>query len=184
MTTAKPRSRWRWPATGLPSSVSAPPGNALGRSVTINNVVFKIVGVAAPGFHGIHPGQERELYLPLQAQFQVHRIFPIDPHAKWADPRNYWVEILGRRKSGVSRAHFQNNFNCPQLTHPKRHQLHFHPSRQPHLRPDSKTPSYRFFRGECHVQETSSRRPRPPQRRPHPRSRRRPILPADEDPAA
>jgi macrolide transport system ATP-binding/permease protein len=76
--------------------------NALGRTVTINEVLFTIVGVAAPGFHGIHPGQERELYLPLHSQIQVHRIYPIDPHAKWADAKHYWLEILGRRKAGVS----------------------------------------------------------------------------------
>ena len=77
-------------------------GRALGRMVMIGEVPFTIVGVTAPGFHGIHPGQERELYLPLKSQIQVHRIFPIDPRAKWADAKHYWVEILGRRRPGAS----------------------------------------------------------------------------------
>ena len=77
-------------------------GKALGQTVTINDVPFTVVGVAAPGFHGINPGQERELYLPLQSQIQVNRIYGRDPRAKFADPKFYWVEILGRRKPGVS----------------------------------------------------------------------------------
>jgi hypothetical protein len=63
--------------------------------------------VAAPGFHGINPGQERERYLPQQSQIQVDRIYAQDPRAKFADPTFYWVEILGRRKPGVSIAQAQ-----------------------------------------------------------------------------
>ena len=75
---------------------------AVGQTIVINDVPFTVVGVAAPGLHGINPGQRRELYLPLQSQIQVNRIYAQDPRAKFADPRSYWVEILGRRKPGVS----------------------------------------------------------------------------------
>jgi macrolide transport system ATP-binding/permease protein len=80
---------------------------AVGQTAIVNDVPFTIVGVAAPGFHGINPGQERELYLPLQSQIQVNRIYAQDPRAKFADPTFYWVEILGRRKPGVSIAQAQ-----------------------------------------------------------------------------
>ena len=80
---------------------------AVGQTAIVSDVPFSIVGVAAPGFHGIHPGQEREMYLPLQLQIQVNRIYAGDPRAKFADPTFYWVEILGRRKTGISIAQAQ-----------------------------------------------------------------------------
>jgi macrolide transport system ATP-binding/permease protein len=80
---------------------------AVGQTAIVNDVPFTIVGVAAPGFHGINPGQERELYLPLLSQIQVNRIYAQDPRAKFADPSSYWVEILGRRKPGVGIAQAQ-----------------------------------------------------------------------------
>lgn len=40
------------------------PAQTIGQTATINQVPFTIVGVAPPLFHGIHPGQEREIYLP------------------------------------------------------------------------------------------------------------------------
>src|ERR1051325_10534937 len=63
---------------------------AVGQTAIVNDVPFTIVGVAAPGFHGIIPGQERELYLPLLSQIQVNRIYAQDPRAKFADPASYW----------------------------------------------------------------------------------------------
>jgi predicted permease len=80
---------------------------AVGQIAIVNDVPFTVIGVAAPGFHGINPGQERELYLPQQSQIQVNRIYAQDPRAKFADPTFYWVEILGRRKPGVSMAQAQ-----------------------------------------------------------------------------
>jgi predicted permease len=75
---------------------------AVGQTVIVNDVPFTIIGVAAPGFYGIAPGRERDLYLPLQSQIQVNRIYAQDPRAKFADPAFYWVEILGRRNPGVT----------------------------------------------------------------------------------
>jgi predicted permease len=83
------------------------PERAVGQIAIVNNVPFTIVGVTAPGFHGIVPGSDRELYMPLQSQIQVNRIYAGDPRAKFADSRFYWVEILGRRKPGVSLAQTQ-----------------------------------------------------------------------------
>jgi macrolide transport system ATP-binding/permease protein len=78
------------------------PARAVGQTAIVNDVPFTIVGVAAPGFYGINPGQARELYLPLMSQIQVNRIYSGDPRSKFADPNFYWVEVLGRRKPGVS----------------------------------------------------------------------------------
>jgi predicted permease len=83
-------------------------GRAIGQIAIVNEVPFTIVGVTPPAFHGIHPGQEREFYFPQQSQIQVARIYPGDPRAKFNDTRFYWVEILGRRKPGVSIAQAQS----------------------------------------------------------------------------
>jgi predicted permease len=71
---------------------------AVGQTAIVNDIPFTIVGVTPPRFYGINPGQERELYLPQQSQ---------TARAKFTDPRMYWVEILGRRKPGVSIAQAQ-----------------------------------------------------------------------------
>jgi macrolide transport system ATP-binding/permease protein len=84
------------------------PSRAIGQTATVNQVPFTIVGVAPAGFYGIHPGAEREIYLPQQAQIRVNRINPGDPREKFNDRRFYWVEILGRRKPGVTIAQAQD----------------------------------------------------------------------------
>lgn len=68
----------------------------------IDEVPFTIVGVTAPAFHGIYPGQERELYAPVKAHIQMSGVYPIGPRTKWVDTKHYWVEILGWRKPAVS----------------------------------------------------------------------------------
>lgn len=68
----------------------------------MNEVPFAIVGVAPPGFYGINPGQAHDIYMPQHASILVDRIYAGDPRAKYADPKFYWCEIMGRLRPGVT----------------------------------------------------------------------------------
>src|SRR6185295_12859941 len=75
---------------------------ALGQTVVVNQTPFTIVGVTAPEFPGISPGQRHDIYLPMQSSLQVERINSPGARERFYDPRRYWVEIRGRLKPGVT----------------------------------------------------------------------------------
>jgi macrolide transport system ATP-binding/permease protein len=75
---------------------------ALGQTATINDAPFTIAGVAAPGFHGVDPGEAPDIYLPLHANLLVDRGNRLDPASKYSDPNYYWIEIMGRLRPGVT----------------------------------------------------------------------------------
>ena len=75
--------------------------DALDRSVRVNNVSARIVGVAPPGFFGLRAGQWPDLYAPLAMKVAFQ------PNQNSAAPRgeddgNWWVRQVGRLKPGVS----------------------------------------------------------------------------------
>jgi predicted permease len=75
--------------------------DALDRSLRINNVAARIVGVAPPGFFGLRPGQWPDVYAPLamKVAFQPRRS---DGAPLGEDDRNWWVRQVGRLKPGIS----------------------------------------------------------------------------------
>src|SRR5690349_16671009 len=75
---------------------------AVGETAVVNEVPFVIVGVAPPGFYGINPGQAHDIYMPQHAGILVDRIYSGDPRAKYADPKFYWCEIMGRLRPGIT----------------------------------------------------------------------------------
>ena len=75
--------------------------DALDRTVRVNNVAARIVGVAPPGFYGLRAGQWPDLYAPLAMKVAFQ------PSQNGAAPRgeddgNWWVRQVGRLKPGVS----------------------------------------------------------------------------------
>ena len=80
------------------------PLNAIGRSILVDNIPFTVVGVAPPEFFGVDPAAAPDLYLPLHTNLLVD-------HARAArlyhDENNYWIEMMGRLKPGVSMAQAQ-----------------------------------------------------------------------------
>ena len=73
--------------------------DALDRSVRINNVAARIVGVAPPGFFGLRAGQWPDVYAPLamKVAFQPRRS---GGAPRGEDDRNWWVRQVGRLKPG------------------------------------------------------------------------------------
>ena len=78
--------------------------SAVGQSIRINDVPFTIVGVSAPEFFGVNPGQEHQVYMPIHAAPSLAPRPAEDEKRRFFDPNFYWVEMMGRLRPGVSRA--------------------------------------------------------------------------------
>ena len=83
------------------------PEQAIGQTAIINDTPFTIIGVTPPGFNGISPGGRHDLYLPMRASLLIERIYAQDPRQRYANPKYFWAEILGRLKPGVTLAQAQ-----------------------------------------------------------------------------
>lgn len=79
---------------------SAP--DIVGRKVLVNRYPMTVVGVAAPGFHGIDVGEVPSLWIPAVMSAQA-----IPGFKTMLDRRTRWMQILGRLKDNVSLAEAQ-----------------------------------------------------------------------------
>jgi predicted permease len=77
-----------------------------GRTLLINGAPFTIVGVAPPGFHSIVWGRLPEVYVPITMQRTVQ---PEWDYVK--DRKAYWINLAGRLRPGVTRAHAEASIN-------------------------------------------------------------------------
>jgi predicted permease len=73
--------------------------NAIGHVIQVRGMPFTIVGVAEPGFTGITPGSNFDVWLPLSD-------WPPDTgrQRRAHDARAWWLTIVGRLKRGEQRA--------------------------------------------------------------------------------
>ncbi len=77
--------------------------NALGKTITINNVPFTIIGISPPDFAAsVDPGESSDLTLPLAEEPSVQ---PLRPSLK--KPAQWWLRIMGRLQPGVTREQAQ-----------------------------------------------------------------------------
>jgi predicted permease len=74
----------------------------IGSSVRINTHPVTIIGVAPPGFHGTRVGSLPDIFIPMMFAAQI-----FDGPNSLANPRNNWLRIIARRKSGTTLAQAQ-----------------------------------------------------------------------------
>jgi predicted permease len=77
--------------------------DALARTLRINTVPARIVGVAPPEFFGMRAGQWPDVYAPLATNLAFQPAPPGQP-ARVEDDRNWWIRPLGRLKPGIPEA--------------------------------------------------------------------------------
>lgn len=74
----------------------------VGKTVQLNNTAFTIVGVMPPGFFGVRIRRAPDYWVPLVFQPQIELRKP------YRDDKNiYWLNMVGRLKSGVTIAQAQ-----------------------------------------------------------------------------
>jgi predicted permease len=76
--------------------------NVVGKTISLDNHPFEILGVLGPGFTGIDVGRDSALYVPLCAE----KIIRAENSA--LDERDaVWLRIIGRPKPGISASQVQ-----------------------------------------------------------------------------
>jgi macrolide transport system ATP-binding/permease protein len=70
----------------------------VGKSVSLEGVAVRIVGVIARGFTGLDPSSSEDLWLPLSCQPQI-----LPGRFRWNVPNSVWAEMVARLKPGVAR---------------------------------------------------------------------------------
>jgi len=71
----------------------------LDQTVVLNGHPFTIVGVAPPSFAGVQAGRPADLFVPMMMKPQMTPFWN-----GLEDPKDYWLQIVGRLKPGLSRA--------------------------------------------------------------------------------
>ncbi len=76
---------------------------AIGRIIHLNNAAFTIVGVTEPGFTRLTPGKAVDLWVSLSQASALGL-----KHLHATDPTDWWLVVVGRLHTGVSRAQAQS----------------------------------------------------------------------------
>ncbi len=77
-----------------------------GKVLRIGGGIFRVIGVAPPGFRGILVGSETEIWLPITMQAQGL------PGRDYLKPRDtLWLQVMGRLAPGMSRARAEAGIN-------------------------------------------------------------------------
>ncbi len=71
--------------------------NVLGRSIALNGVPFKIIGVAARGFHGTSVGTVNDLYVSIMMMPTLN-----PPARGWNSRHWWWLTVIGRLKPAAT----------------------------------------------------------------------------------
>ena len=67
--------------------------------MSVNSHPMTVIGVAAPGFHGVEVGESVDVYVPLMMQAEVLPTW----RRGLGDWRTRWLTVMARLKDGVSR---------------------------------------------------------------------------------
>jgi putative ABC transport system permease protein len=73
--------------------------DVIGKTITLNNYEFTVIGVAPPNFTGLVRGFSSDLWLPLAMSQQA---IPDDPPDTFANRSLIWLQVMGRLKPGVT----------------------------------------------------------------------------------
>jgi predicted permease len=76
--------------------------SAIGKPIVVNNVPFTVVGVSARGFFGVDTSEDPTVFLPLRAISTIAPKPADDEKRRFFNKQFYWVEMMGRLKTGVT----------------------------------------------------------------------------------
>jgi putative ABC transport system permease protein len=71
--------------------------NVVGKTISLDNHPFEILGVLGPGFTGVDVGRESDLYVPLCTEKIIR-----GENSILDERRAIWLRVIGRPKSGIS----------------------------------------------------------------------------------
>ncbi len=85
--------------------------SAIGEIIKLNHIPFTIAGVAAPEFYGVSAGSAPLVYIPIFNRLALFNRG--EEKAMFIDPHNYWVDIMGRLRPGVTLARAETELSGP-----------------------------------------------------------------------
>jgi putative ABC transport system permease protein len=72
--------------------------DVVGKSISLDNHPFEILGVVQPGFTGVDVGASKDVYVPICSERIIH-----GENSNMLDQRSsWWLRVIGRPKPGVS----------------------------------------------------------------------------------
>jgi len=74
------------------------PSKAVGATISVNNVLFSVIGVTAPEFFGVDPAEAPDVYLAMHARSSAEAFL---------DPHSYWLQMMVRLRPGVNQSQAQ-----------------------------------------------------------------------------
>jgi len=77
--------------------------SAIGKTISLNNVSFQVIGVADAGFIGISPGRKNDMWLPMAMLPQMTAGW----QSSQEDATHWWLPIIARVKDGIPTAQAQ-----------------------------------------------------------------------------
>ena len=77
---------------------------AVGQTISVNNILFTIAGVAPPEFFGVTPGSAPALYVPIANRPTLARNYGNEHETMFVDSHFYWADMMGRLRPGVTLA--------------------------------------------------------------------------------
>jgi len=80
---------------------------AIGQTVNINNIPFTIAGVTPPEFFGVTPGSAPVAYVPIVNRPALARNYGDEHDTMFIDSHNYWTDVMGRLRPGITLARAQ-----------------------------------------------------------------------------
>jgi len=85
--------------------------SAIGQTVKLDNIPFTIAGVTAPEFYGVSAGSAPLVYIPMSNRPAL--LNRGEEKAMFIDPHNYWVDIIGRLRPGITLARAETELSGP-----------------------------------------------------------------------
>ena len=79
--------------------------SAIGKVIRLNAVPFTVIGVAGPAFNQLSPGTVCDMWLPIHAATTLGLPWI---SANLDDEHNFWLELIGRARQGVTAARAQS----------------------------------------------------------------------------
>src|SRR5262249_42012121 len=70
---------------------------AIGRTIRLNNLPFRVIGVAEAGFTRLTPGKAQDMWIPLTTAPQVGSVRARDLD----DPSAWWLVVVARMKDRI-----------------------------------------------------------------------------------
>jgi macrolide transport system ATP-binding/permease protein len=78
------------------------PSKAVGATISLDNVLFTVIGVTTPQFFGVDPANAPDIYFPMHA-----RLLLGSPAGMFLDQHSYWLQMMARLRPGVNRTQAQ-----------------------------------------------------------------------------